>query len=69
MPLIVDTNGAWGASSLPLFRQLAGALARRDDMGFGRALSLLMAEMSARLMRGIAACVLRTHSAPRACLV
>ena len=69
VPLIVDTNGAWGASSLPLFRQLAGALARRDDMGFGRALSLLMAEMSARLMRGIAACVLRTHSASRACLV
>jgi hypothetical protein len=63
VPLVADSAGAWGESSLPLFRRLAGAWGRRLDLSFGRAVTLLMSSLSTALMRGIAGSVLRAHAA------
>jgi len=65
VPVVADSAGAWGPSALPLFRTMAGTLARRFDLSFGRSLHLLMARISSCLMRGLAASVHRAFALVR----
>ena len=59
VPLIMDSNGAWGNSAMPFFSTLARALAFRSESSISRTTSLMMAKIAGHAMRGVARSILR----------
>lgn len=62
VPLIMDSNGAWGNSALPFFSTLARALAIRSESSVARTSTLMMASIANFAMRGVARSILRASA-------
>lgn len=59
VPLVVDTLGAWGAASAPLFAILARALAERLELPYARVLAQVRQHINALHMRNVSNLLLR----------